>query len=191
MLPPGVRMPTEVTVLDPGAGRGSQCSLGTGQLSEDEPPLKRRVSLAERVRGFPGGAQSDGAREGGRHPVRGRWAGRQVWGHSQGHRTFLPSVGSRGGLKSQRPDQIASERLSGATARPSRIVAGPLTVTAPSAGGSQPSPPEGPIRASISWGRIPGPGDGDGLDGGGAPPECTVTASGVATSPAACDHNSS
>nr|XP_008507716.1 PREDICTED: fibroblast growth factor 4-like [Equus przewalskii] len=41
-------MPTEVTVLDPGAGRGSQCSLGTGQLSEDELPLKRRVSLAER-----------------------------------------------------------------------------------------------------------------------------------------------
>lgn len=79
-------------------------------------------------------------------------------------------AGSRGGLQRPRPDQIASLRLSGATAwaqapgPPSRIVAGPLTVTAP--GPEEVAPPRGAYRGLHLRGpcccRIPGLGERDG-----------------------------
>lgn len=90
--------------------------------------------------GFPGGAQRPSCPSGW---VLGRVTRPQ--GTAEAIGPFPLGTGSHGGLKRQRPDQIASRRLSGASTRalapgrPSRIVAGPLTVTAPSARGSGPS----------------------------------------------------
>lgn len=143
-----------------------------GTTSADEPPLRQpqpHAGGAVGLAGWHGGGEAPGAR-----PEK---PGLQA---QPGLQDALRRAEGPGGLQRQWPDQIASSVFqeppparAGAPGLASRIVAGPLTVTAPSATGSCPSPQglSGPPsqRASLrpdSW-----PGQSRWTEAGRAPAE--------------------